>query len=108
MSRDTSKEWKFNVEKKKEPNVYKESKDSSKKTITLVQVSVKVFSSLSLDSKNSNRGLDAVISSKLLNKVKCSTSSVSIKIISFSCPDISFYNKRLEADVDTNILNKLE
>ena len=52
MSRDTSKEWKFNVEKKKDPNVYKESKDSSKKTIKLVQVSVKIVSSLSLDSKN--------------------------------------------------------
>jgi len=49
-----------------------------------------------------------VISSNLLNKVKCSTSSISIKIISFSCPDISFYNKWLKVDVDNNILNKLE
>ena len=49
-----------------------------------------------------------MISSKLLNKIKCSKSFVSIKIISFSCPDISFYNKWLEADVDNNIFKKLE
>ena len=108
MLRDTSEECNFNVEKIKEQNVYKESRDSSKKTIRLVQVSVVAIFSLSLGSKSSNRGLDAVISSKLLNKVQCSTSSVSIKIISFSCPDISNYNKRLEADVENNILNNLK
>ena len=108
MLRDTSEECNFNVEKIKEQNVYKESRDSSKKTIRLVQVSVVAIFSLSLGSKSSNRGLDAVISSKLLNKVNRLKASVSIKIIIFSCPDILFYNKRLEADVNNNILNKLE
>ena len=108
MSRDTSEEWNFNIEKRRKYNVDKKRKDSSKKTIILVQISVKDGSSVSLGSKSSNRGLDAVISSKLLNKGQCLTSSVSIKIISFSCPDISFYNKRIEADVDNNIFNKLE
>ena len=56
MSRDTSKGWNINVKKKRESNVYKESKESSKKTITLVKVSVNDVSSLSLGSKSSNRG----------------------------------------------------
>lgn len=65
MSRDTSKGWLFNVEKRRESNVYKESKEISKKTIILVQVYVEVVSSLSLGSK-SNRGLDMMISSKFI------------------------------------------
>ena len=56
MSRNASKGLKFNVEKKRESNAYKESKQRSMKTITLVQVSVKVVFSLSLGSKSSNRG----------------------------------------------------
>ena len=56
MSRNTSKGLKFNVEKRRESNVYKESKQRSKKAMRLVQVSVKVVFSLSLGSKSSNRG----------------------------------------------------
>ena len=42
MSRNTSKGWNFNAEKRRESNVYKEIKESSKRTITLVQVYVEV------------------------------------------------------------------
>ena len=56
MSRNTSKGLKFNVEKRRESNVYKESKQRSNKAMRLVQVSVKVVFSLSLGSKSSNRG----------------------------------------------------
>ena len=56
MSRNTSKGLKFNVEKRRESNVYRESKQRSKKAMRLVQVSVKVVFSLSLGSKSSNRG----------------------------------------------------
>ena len=72
MSRDTSEEQNFNVEKRREESraYIKRVKIVQIKTITLVQVYINIFSSLSPGSKNSNRDLDAVISSKLLNKVK--------------------------------------
>jgi len=89
------------LEKKRELDLYK---DSLVKTITLVPVSVKVVSSLSLGSNNNNNRLDAVISPWAFQKIHRNKSSVAIEIISISCPDISFNNKRLDAEVHNNVL----